>query len=228
MTTTTCSCGMFAVGNCATCGQPRCGQHASHDANGYFVCNEHIMDARQQAADEQAQRRDREVDDAKAAVDAEKDALRKAFPGLPVEGPASPAQLASVLSRHAADKRKEFEIARKSFGRRTVAHGWAFLIGDGAERQMGREKLYLVVTTDGGAYRCARVGASAPPTDIMAATDAPERRIEARHVRKVTKALVEWSGKSNVLVATSEQRYLVEFHANGGGPRYDDWLQDNA
>jgi hypothetical protein len=221
----TCSCGMFAVGACATCGLPRCGQHGSHDQSGYFVCNDHIVAARREAADEQAERSRVEVEQAQAAVAAERDRLRESFPGLPVEAPADASQLASALGRHVPERRQEFETGRRSFGRRTVTHGWSFFIGLGEQRMMGQESLYLVVTVDGAAYRCGRV-ASGPPTSILGAMRTVAT-INARYLRKVTSQLVAWTGKEDALAATDMQRYLVELHANGVGPSFEVWLRDN-
>ena len=227
MNSGTCACGMFAVGSCATCGQPRCGQHASHDAGGYFVCNDHIAETRQQAADAAATQRQRELEEARAAVARERELLRDALPGFPPGPTTSPGALASALRQLVPAYQREFGTGKKSFGRRASTQGWAFDVGAGPQRLRGQERLYLVVTIDGHAYVHGRV-APGPPTDLLFAIDQPRSQIDEKQLRKVTEQVLDWTGRRPSSVPTPHQRYLVEFDGAAMRPRFDVWVRDNS
>ncbi len=158
-----CSCGMFAVGTCHQCGEPRCGQHGSLAGGVKFLCNSHIQNAnhrrnlkeyqRDAERKRQAEQVAREAEEQRRQMVA---AQQKALPELPAEGGASAAQLSAGLAELVPDRARSFVVERRSLGRSRRVRGWAFPLETRKPNFETRHTYYrhrgVIVTNDGRAF----------------------------------------------------------------------------
>ncbi|WP_217924703.1 hypothetical protein [Miltoncostaea oceani] len=183
-----CLCGMFAIGKCQTCGLERCGIHGTHNAEGVFVCAEHIAEARatavrqsEDAAREAARRREEEQSRALA------DLLATSLPGLRPDARAGP-DLAAALSEHAGSWKERLRIFGFTTGRPKAkkAQGWWFTVGSRFDRESytPKRKVWILVTTEGHVYRAETGDVDSPPRSI----DTP---LSAQYMSEVTDSQLE-------------------------------------
>jgi hypothetical protein len=123
--TQVCTCGMFAVGVCSTCRQPRCGEHGAHDQTGRFVCVAHIAEAKARADAAQREQGQRDVARADTEIAAYEAALEAALPGFPIQQATGP-QLAAALEPRASRRKRVLVTRRKMLGRSEIIRGWVF------------------------------------------------------------------------------------------------------
>ena len=224
VTTATCSCGMFAVGVCATCTRSRCGQHARHDDAGRFVCNDHIADTQRQQAEESYARWQADKEEAGAALAKERELIGEALPGFPAKAPASCVDVAEALERHVPERKQTFKkIPGKLLDRR--GRGWSFCLGQldlyAESRERQDTKLYLIVLDDGSATVQKGIG---PPMDVFRLDSGQVlSSLNTKQLHKVTRQVLEWAGRQLASSPTMRQRYLAEFAGKGSMPNYTVW-----
>jgi hypothetical protein len=213
---------MFSVGVCARCSTPLCGQHGTHDSGGYFVCVSHVQEDGAAAAADRERAAERTLAEAKEAVEREKEALRAALPGFPVDQ-ADGRKLANALERLVPDKKELFVTEQKSFGRTSSKDGWGFAI-EQTDRETSRWK-GLVVLTDCTMHTVhgRRPGRWRPDDLLPLAQPSPVSIVRGGHLRAVIDQVLNWRNARPSQWPTLRQRYLVEFEKELVTPNFDVW-----
>lgn len=227
---TKCSCGIFAVGECAQCGEPLCGQHGAHYYGGEFLCYEHGSAAkrreaedREKAAQAASLRSRQELDEAKEAVERETASRYAAAPGFPT-APATGHELAGALETLVSEKKEKVLTRHKTLLRGAgYAEGWIFRVK--LEQIPGEPRCIveaLIVLDDGRMFfdHLYNVVPHALPRDIVYfERGGPITTVDEDLLERVLDQVLHWNGVlDDCSVATVEQRRKVRFEGSTGRP----------